>query len=391
MKGKGDMKMNSINYKGTAAAAAVIAALLFQAQRAARADGFLLDTCVLHGNEGYGFGVSETARVCGFSFGGYYAFRTKPGGYMCDDLEGGAPDTCVHDYTLVKQIPNGSLVSIAYDIHQSPSGPVRIAGDVLPTNGHWQAYAYYDVPWTSPIISVAHLLQEPYGTTASSARAIVPAGTSMSHVLGYATVGSRSYACYWLAHTNGSIQLTNLGTTYLGTHTNSYALDTDGTNHVGYYNDGSESSNRGFIITGTNVQTIYAYSAGAALGISPSTRLIAGYYVSNGYTRPIYWRMTSGSPCATLLPLGTYSNGMARAVSDAGIIVGSIWNTANDEVACRWTTNGSVATLNYISGTTSYNLIRAYNINSASGKHTTGLMKDLNNNNRMRPFMFYDW
>jgi hypothetical protein len=385
------MKLNSINYKGTAAAAAVVAALLFQAQRPAHADGFLVDTCVLHGNEGFGFGVSELGSVTGFSVGGYYAFRTKPGGFMCDDLEGGAPETCVHHYSLNNQVSGGIVASIGYDIHQKTGIPVRVVGDCIPTAGHWQAFIHYDVPWASPVIAVARLLPEPYGASESSARAVVDAGTAMSHVVGYATVGSRTYACYWFTHTNGSTQLTNLGTTYLSTHTNSYVLDTTGTNHVGYYNEGSESSDRGFLIRGTNVYTLSAEWTTAALGISPTTGLIAGYQVTNGYTKPMYWRIIAGDPKGgTALSLGGYNHGVARAVSDAGIIVGSLWNTANDEVACRWLTNGSVATLNYISGNTNYNIIRANNINSASGKHTTGVMKDLSTGYR-RPFLFYDW
>jgi hypothetical protein len=285
-------------------------------------------------------------------------------------------------------ISGGVSASIAYDIYQSGSNPIRVAGDVLPTSSHWRAYAYYEDPSTSPVTKAAHQLQEPAGASESSARAIVAAGSGWSHAVGYAVVTNRAYACYWLVNHEGSIQLTNLGTTYLSAYTNSYALDTDGTRHVGYCNHGSDASNRGFAIVGTNAFT----QGGAFLGISRTTGLVAGYWVSNGYTRPMYWRIRPGAASLSdhSLQMGGYSHGSARAVGDNDIIVGSLWNSASDEVACRWLTNGSVATLNSMSPDLQWNMTRAYNINSGSGKHTTGIMKNVFTG-EARAFNFYGW
>ena len=362
----------------------VAQALLFPSAMKA-ASGTLIDLGLLHGISSYGFGISDSGRVSGHSAGGYYAFRTAVHHELTSHSDAGE---CVHDY-LTNVISGGVTASIAYDIYQSGTAPLRVVGDCLPTSGHWQAYAYHEDPSTTPPARTARLLSEPSGASESSARAVISAGTGLSHVAGYATVTNRSYACYWFVNHEGSVQFTNLGSLYLGSHTNSYALDTDGTRHVGYYNEGSESSDAPFLISGTNVYVLNAYTPSAALGIS-SSGLIAGYYVSNSITKPTFWRIIDGTMHASYLSLGSYTHGMARAVSNDGVLVGSLWNSATDEVACRWLTNGTVQTLNDIAGDIDWNMTRANNINSAAGKDTTGIMKNVNTG-EVRAFMFYGW
>jgi hypothetical protein len=122
-----------------------------------------------------------------------------------------------------------------------------------------------------------------------------------------------------------------------------------------------------------------------------------GCYVDgSGNTKPILWTYTgngNSTYVALNLPSGK-TQGRANAVNNGGIIVGSAWSSdTSDEVACYWGTDGGVTTLNSFSGDSSWNLRRAYKINSeASNRSIVGVgTHTVSGTAYQRGFVLYNW
>jgi hypothetical protein len=346
-----------------------------------------------HSNyKGYGFGVSDSGRAVGYTYG---ANAPSYGAFMTEAQAGiNESTTCIH-HLLDGLISGGMHVSIAFDIYQAGStssqDPIRVVGDCAVPQGHWQAFFYHENQDTAPVTKNALLLSEPPNCGASSAQAVSASGSDSSLVVGYANSSNRVYAYSWWGYNTGSFSPTNIGALYFQTTSDSYALDTDGSRIVGYYIAGG-SSQYGFVINGGSAHALSVSGATnpAALGINDNS-LIVGYAVQSGNTKPVFWRyLGSANPTATVLTTSTYSHGAARGVNNNGVIVGSVWNTAYpttgyDEVACHWNTNGTLTLLADIGASST---IRAYKVSSSSSKHIVGLA---NVGGYRNAFNFYGW
>ena len=167
----------------------------------------------------------------------------------------------------------------------------------------------------------------------------------------------------------------------------SYATDTEGNQTIGYFQTQSGGPEQAFLLNGAlglvPISTPPNTTRSAALRISG--QWFVGYYVTNGLRRPIAWQYTGmyqANYTVLQLPAGK-TQGVARGINSNGQIVGSAFNTeyylpgySHDEVACLWTTGGSVTEMNTMFSSEQCidcNLVRAYKVSSGDNRQAVGI------------------
>jgi len=341
----------------------------------------VLDLGALPGSDSSaGYGISDTGRAAGECSS--RAFRTQRNQAISMDGSGGDD---LHS-TLHALVPPPTNLSHtrAFAIKQTGTAQMEIVGETYDTT-NWRPFWYYESD--NGATKFVQLLYSGVG----SALAVVPAATpgNASAVVGFVKVGGTDHAAYWSLNTTQN-WLYDYGNNFFPGEA-SYATDTDVNRTVGYRG----SAPQAFLIDGTarTLSTPSGTTGSAALGMSTtaSTSKVAGYYIINGLTKPISWSYTgNGQSTYVVLSLpGDATQGSARAVNDAGDIVGSVWGGSAGEVACLWSSSGTVTVLSSIYPDLNWSFTRAYKINSSgAGRKIVGFGT---HNGSQRGFVLSNW
>jgi len=343
-------------------AAAIVTCFLPHAGAAAT----LIDVGTLNGHDSANaFSISGNGQVTGRSFSSGSPSSPRCFRTLANTALNETSDPAANVHSFLSNYFGGYIMnSTGYDIEQSISGGIEIAGELL----------LYSTPrafWYSEVGSSrsARLLSLAYQGTSSSAAAL-KTGPYGSVVVGHCMANGLAQACLW-AVSGTNEWLYNYGGGYFAGK-NSWATDTDMNRTIGYYEYSFKFIP--FIVDG---QTGPKYDlpvggggdSAVAFGMytSGTTTRIVGYTYEFLQKRASLWTYTgSGNVSQVLLDKYGYQNASAQAINDAGQIVGSVWNTspAYVEKACFWRVSGGGGVLD--DGTFNMDLVRGQKVGPSS-------------------------
>lgn len=301
----------------------------------------ILDLGTLNGQaSSEGFALTDTGRAAGNSGG--KAFRTQGANWFIYDYPQSGDN--VHN-TLASYLPQPILISLVYDIWQaSTNTPIELVGEYN-NNALWRPYWYYEAPSGSP--KYVRLLYDGTG----AAYSVKPSVGGASAVVGF-VIGSSGYqnAAYWSV-TPTFHALYNYGDIYFPNEA-SVATDTDRNRTVGY-----RGAPHAFIVDSGVGGGAFSLSvppgttASVAYGIWTygSTSFIVGFYVENGYRKPIRWSYTgNGQSTYTLLSLPSgHVEAVARSIYGYGYSQVIVGDGGPGQAACKWDWSGNATLLTY--------------------------------------------